>query len=249
MAETWVLNATISFPSSALSGEFTSSGTNFTRIRNVSGGLGGPGYLAYVTVVNGLANNIKVYAGRQWVNDAYRTLVFDPAPTGAMLTWLQANGVKQSAPEPETPTNSCMVDGTVYGIKTGTALVNGTAQTIYNGRTLVAGTGYDIVLSKSGFTVTITGSGAAASESINAYVIINGEHYTAPATLTVEAGTTIEAHANSILTKSHITLNGAQVKRGTAISYEYTVTKNTNVTLSLQGGGNMRYGVIDITTT
>ena len=247
MAETWVLNATISFPSSALSGAFTSNGTSFTGIQRVPSGMAT--YLSYTSFAGGLTNSTRVYENGSWVNDAYRTLVFDPAPTGAMLTWLQANGVKQSDPEPETPTNSCLVDGTVYGIKTGTALVNGTAQTIYNGRTLVAGAGYDIVLSLSGFTVTITGNGAAASESINAYVIINGEHYTAPATLTVEAGTTIEAHANSILTESHITLNGAQVKQGTAISYEYTVTKNTNVTLSLQGSGNWRYGVVDITTT
>ena len=249
MAETWVLNATISFPSSELSGEFTSNGTNFTRIRNVSGGLGGTGYLAYVTVVNGLANNIKVYAGRKWVNDAYRTLVFDPAPTGAMLTWLQANGQKQSEPEPEAPANVCLVNGTAYGVKTGQTLVNGTVQTIYNSRTLVGGTGYDIVLSTNGFTVTITGNGAPASGSINAYVIINGVSYTAPATLTVEAGTTIEAYAKSPVKPSLILLNGEQIREGTKISYEHPVTTNTNVKLSRAGSGIQEHGIVAITTT
>lgn len=30
-----------------------------------------------------------------WYNQAYRTIAFDAAPTGDLLTWLQANGVKQ----------------------------------------------------------------------------------------------------------------------------------------------------------
>lgn len=240
MAETWVLNATITVPPTGFSAAFTSNGMEFSSIYVISA----------VMYYRG-TKNIKVYTNEVWTNSAYRTLVFDTSPTGNLLTWLQANGVKQggSDPEPETPTNACLIDGTVYGIKTGTALVNGMAQTIYNGRTLVAGAGYDIVLSSSGFTVTITGSGAPASENISAYVIIDGVSYTAPATLTVEAGTTIEAHANSVFGKSIITLNGAQVRTGTSIKYEHTVTTNTNVRLSLAGSGNRAYGRVDITTT
>ena len=30
-----------------------------------------------------------------WVNEAYRTITFETAPTGELLTWLQANGTKQ----------------------------------------------------------------------------------------------------------------------------------------------------------
>lgn len=30
-----------------------------------------------------------------WVNQAYRTITFLEPPTGDLLTWLQANGVKQ----------------------------------------------------------------------------------------------------------------------------------------------------------
>lgn len=238
MAETWVLNATITVPSAELSAAFTSNGMEFTSI---SGAIS-------ILYYNG-TKNIKVYANRAWTNSAYRTLVFDFAQTGDLLTWLQANGVKQSDPEPETPTNSCMVDGTVYGIKTGQVLIDGTAQTIYNGRALVAGAGYDIVLSSSGLTVTITGNGEPASTRINAYVIINGVSYTAPATLTVEAGTTIEAHAESPFVDSKIILNGAQVRKGKSVSYEHPVTTNTNVKLSMTGSGTRQYGVVDITTT
>ena len=242
MAETWVLNATITPPSSALSGAFTSNGNRYS-------GISGNSRQLYYR-----GSSIKsVYTvGSGWTHDVYRTLVFDTAPTGAMLTWLQANGVKQggSDPEPETPTNSCLVDGTVYGIKTGRTLVNGTAQTIYNGRALVAGTGYDIVLSSSGFTVTITGSGAPASEKINAYVIINGVSYTDPATLTVEAGTTIEAHAKGLFKPALILLDGEQIRSGANISYEHPVTTNTNVNLSLVGNSEVQvYGIVAITTT
>lgn len=247
MAETWVLNATITLPSSELSGEFTSNGTNFTRIRSVSGGLGGTGYLAYVTVVNGLANNIKVYAGRQWVNDAYRTLVFDSSPTGAMLTWLQANGQKQSDPEPETPTNSCMVDGTVYGIKTGKMLVDGTAQTIYNGRTLVDGTGYDIVLSAKNPTITITGTG----DKRRAYVVCNGVTYTGATEFTVEPGTMITLYASSTTSKvmSTIMVDGTIVESGVDASYPYAVNSSINVNLELRAYGANSYGTITVTTT
>lgn len=143
-----------------------------------------------------------------------------------------------------------LISGTAYGIKNGQVLIDGTAQTIYNGRALVAGAGYDIVLSTSGLTVTITGSGAPSSKATNAYVIINGVSYTAPATLTVEAGTTIEAHAKSSpLAHAVITLNGARVSTGVSIKYEYTVTTNTNVNLRLAGNGAQTYGIVDITTT
>lgn len=239
MAETWVLNATITVSSHSFSAAFTSNGTEFSTI-----------YMTSTALYYRGTKDIKVYTNWTWTNSAYRTLVFDTSPTGDLLTWLQANGVKQggSDPEPETPTNACLIDGTVYGIKTGQVLVNGTAQTIYNGRTLVAGAGYDIVLSTSGFTVTITGSGAPASEQINAYVIINGVSYTAPATLTVEAGTTIEAHAKGLFKPSLILLNGEQIRSGKNISYEHPVTTNTNVKLSLTGSGTQVYGIVAITT-
>lgn len=241
MAETWVLNATITPPSSALSGAFTSNGKSYNEISgdNVQLYYRGSSIKPVYIVSSG------------WINNEYRTLVFDSSPMGDLLTWLQVNGVKQGDPdpEPETPTNSCMVDGTVYGIKTGQTLVNGTVQTLYNGRTLLDGTVYVIKLSTSGFTVTITGNGAPASEPINAYVIINGVSYTAPATLTVEAGTTIEAHARNMFGQSIITLNGEQIRSGTNISYEHPVTTNTNVELSIARSGTQVYSRVAITTT
>lgn len=243
MAETWVLNATITLPRSALDGAFTSNGNSYVGI------IGGDKKLGYVAK----STSTAVYdVGSGWTHDVYRTLVFDTSPTGAMLTWLQANGVKQSDPEPETPTNSCMVDGTVYGIKTGQTLVNGTAQTIYNGRTLVAGAGYDIVLSSSGFTVTITGTGSTQT----AWVDINGTIYTSPTTLTVESGTTITLHtsgsSNDVKNRTSITIDGVTVAQGTTskpAAYTYTPTGDITVTLRAEFTPKGRFGVITVTTT
>ena len=243
MAETWVLNDTITLSSHTFSAAFTSNGTEFSSI-----------YITATALYYRGTKNIKVYTNWTWTNSAYRTLVFDTAPTGDLLTWLQANGVKQSDPEPETPTNSCMVDGTVYGIKTGQTLVNGTAQTIYNGRALVAGAGYDIVLSTSGLTVTIEGRGSTQTS----WVVINGTTYISPTTLTVESGTTITLHtggdSQSARQETRISIDGVTVVQGTtshAASYMYTPTGDITITLSSKivvalGG---RYGVIDIITT
>lgn len=254
MAETWVLNATISFPSFSLSGTFTSNGKSFTGIQHVAPSSV---YLSYTSFAGGMTDSTPVYKNGSWINDAYRTLVFDTAPTGAMLTWLQANGQKQSEPEPEAPANVCLVNGTAYGIKTGQTLVNGTTQTIYNGRTLVGGTGYDIVLSTNGFTVTITGNGMYGS-AVRAAVIINGTTYTSAATVEVESGTTIMLHTYAYSTRDYvytkITIDGVTVAKGTSsgtASYNYTVDKNITVELSMRSGlsSSNGAGVIDVTTS
>lgn len=246
MAETWVLNATITVSSHTFSAAFTSNGTEFSAI-----------YMTSTALYYRGTKNIKVYTNWTWTNSAYRTLVFDTSPTGDLLTWLQANGVKQSDPEPETPTNSCMVDGTVYGIKTGQTLVNGTVQTIYNGRTLVGGTGYDIVLSTNGFTVTITGNGMHGS-AVRAAVMINGTTYTSAATVEVESGTTIMLYTYAYSTKDYtstkITIDGVTVAQGTssgAASYNYTVNKNITVELGMRNGLTSLNGagIIDVTTS
>lgn len=242
MAETWVLNDTITLSSHAFSAAFTSNGTEFSSI-----------YMTSTALYYRGTKNIKVYTNWTWTNSTYRTLVFDTAPTGDLLTWLQANGQKQSDPEPETPTNACLIDGTVYGIKTGQTLVNGTAQTIYNGRTLVAGAGYDIVLSTSGFTVTIEGRGSTQTS----WVVINGTTYISPTTLTVESGTMITLHtegnSQTARQETRITIDGVTAVQGTtshAASYMYTPTGDITITLSSKAGGlGGRYGVIDIITT
>ena len=149
-------------------------------------------------------------------------------------------------------TNVCLVNGTAYGVKTGQTLVNGAAQTIYNGRTIVDGTGYDIVLSTSGFTVTITGNGSTQT----AWVTINGTIYTSQTTLIVEPGTMIRlltgGGSRNTRAQTKITIDGVTVAKGTAsnaASYSYTPTGDITVTLRINVGIYGNYGTITVTTS
>ena len=149
-------------------------------------------------------------------------------------------------------TNVCLVNGTAYGVKTGQTLVNGAAQTIYNGRTIVDGTGYDIVLSTSGFTVTITGNGSTRT----AWVTINGTIYTSQTTLIVEPGTMIRlltgGGSKNTRAQTKITIDGVTVAQGTgsnAASYSYTPTGDITVTLRINVGIHGYYGTIAVTTS
>lgn len=202
-----------------------------------------------------MTDSTRVYENGSWINDAYRTLVFDTAPTGAMLTWLQANGQKQSEPEPEAPANVCLVNGTAYGIKTGQTLVNGTARTVYNGQALVDGAGYDIVLSSSEVTVTITGDGHTQFGNY-ASVGCNGTTYTSATQLTVERGTPITLTVksdgtNTTAAVAKIIVDGktVQTKTNGSVSYIYTVDSNISIKLETGDYGFGMFGTITVTTS
>lgn len=94
--ETWVLNSTIVKPTWVYQNiDFVSNAENYEKIQVQYDGEGDT--LLY--------NSVTVYGfpgsdtgSNVWTNQAYRTITFATAPTGDLLTWLQANGVKQSAP-------------------------------------------------------------------------------------------------------------------------------------------------------
>lgn len=85
--ETWVLNETLTLQAQNVTINFTSNNQNFTSI--------------VITNLTLSYNDIDVYnkfvpGGSHWTSgEAYRTITFSTAPTGDLLTWLQANGVKQ----------------------------------------------------------------------------------------------------------------------------------------------------------
>lgn len=88
--ETWVLNETLDVfdgmpPTTNIL--FISNGTQYSKISN-SGGI--TASILYDTT------EVYSYEFQTWTNTAYRTLVFETAPTGVFLTWLQANGTKQA---------------------------------------------------------------------------------------------------------------------------------------------------------
>ena len=85
--ETWVLNETLTLQAQNVTINFTSNNQNFTSI--------------VITNLTLSYNDIGVYdkfvpGGSYWTSgEAYRTITFNTAPTGDLLTWLQANGTKQ----------------------------------------------------------------------------------------------------------------------------------------------------------
>ena len=92
--ETWVIKSDAAGEFATTQIAFTSNGQKFTSI--------GAEYSAGSFIILRYDNNeVAGYdtAGGGGVyefdNEAYRKLTFDTPPTGALLTWLQANGVKQ----------------------------------------------------------------------------------------------------------------------------------------------------------
>lgn len=99
-AETWVLNETLKGEPYGLYNEyvtiidFTSNGENFIKIGVDNDHSTNPWIRYYTNSTENL-----VYSYGKWSNTAYRTLTFAIPPTGDLLTWLQANGTKQSTPQ------------------------------------------------------------------------------------------------------------------------------------------------------
>lgn len=96
--ETWLLNSTITAPSSSIDKNinFLCVGTsqNFIRILIESEGRGV--HLEYFAQGDSSASGTVVSSGGTTVATEYRTLTFDsPVIDTALLTWLQANGTKQ----------------------------------------------------------------------------------------------------------------------------------------------------------
>ena len=99
-SETWVLNLSGVLTSTFTGISFVSNGATFSSI--TKGGKGPMRFLKYdSTNVCGAAP----YAGdvpgiawesAMWVNEAYRKLTFSTPPSGDLLTWLEANAVKQA---------------------------------------------------------------------------------------------------------------------------------------------------------
>lgn len=90
MAETWLLNENIPTQSATFTVNFTSNGNSYSKIKWTD--LATPSKPYY-----GFYDDVGVYSDTStWTNNAYRTITFETAPTGDLLTWLQANGTKQS---------------------------------------------------------------------------------------------------------------------------------------------------------
>lgn len=90
--ETWLLNESLEMASlSKTSVTFTSNNENFVSIAYSTSSMG-PQTLWYYK--NDSEYVVACEYGT-YSNQAYRTITFKQPPTGDLLTWLQANGVKQ----------------------------------------------------------------------------------------------------------------------------------------------------------
>ena len=90
--ETWVIKSDASGEFANTQISFTSNGQKFTSIGAI--------YDGYTFILHYDNNEVAGYDPRfggvyEFDNEAYRKLTFDTPPTGALLTWLQANAVKQ----------------------------------------------------------------------------------------------------------------------------------------------------------
>lgn len=87
--ETWVLKeSSAKWGTHNFTANFTSNSTSFTTIMTHYPALGDEDIILYNSTV-------ALNSAGDWTNQTYRTLTFETAPTGDLLTWLQANGVKQ----------------------------------------------------------------------------------------------------------------------------------------------------------
>lgn len=230
MAETWVLNESLDpvlqLPKTTIS--FTSNGQAYAAISYKNRKL-----VYYINPYSSSGTTAYEYSpwGTQehWTNSVYRTVVFDSAPTGSLLRWLQENATKQVEPEPTIPKNVCLIDDIGYSIKQGKVLIDGTAYTVKKGRTLIDGTGYDIKLS-SMCTIVFSGSG----DQFN-HAEINGVNYRGSSgSIEVEAGTICTLVADSGRHRFAIIVNGVTVSNKSGMTrYAYTIDSDCTIAFAM----------------
>lgn len=240
MAETWVLNESLDpvLQLSKTTIPFTSNGQAYAAISFRDQKL-----VYYTNPYSSSGTSAYAPRGAQgyWTNSAYRTVVFDESPSGTLLTWLQRNGTKQVEPEPTTPKNVCLIDGTGYSIKQGKVLKDGASYTIKKGLTLIDGTMYNIVLTedKKMYTITITGilyDKSCVKTSTGTYSTTGSFEVEDGETITVVAG----AKRSTYLESARVYLNGTLVAQGQNVigaTYSMTVTSDVKVEYMQKGTG------------
>lgn len=200
--ETWVLNDEPSITTSFTTDiNFVSNGQEFSKF-----GLAVSEPILHVIgygyYVNGSYEQITAYNKEDagWSNSAYKTITFSTAPTGDLLTWLQANGTKQGGATEHTLTFDSAIEVKVNGTlvtspytlqnndeivlihDTSYLIVNGVSYTT-SGQTISL-SDTDIVVERGsrlpgGFSLTInyTTGGGAVTEYTLSYTVETGITY------------------------------------------------------------------------
>lgn len=182
--ETWLLNEK---PILTLQGDlfsfnisFTSNNTEYKKLETTMVEYVKPTWFLryYETVGSGYGDYAYSYASYdsensetgEWEDEAYRTITFDTAPTGDLLTWLQANAVK------EIPVESIEIDWSGGKMLVGStrrifAIVlpqNATAEVIYYSNNTEVATVSDsgLITAVGVGTATITASAGGKSDTV-----------------------------------------------------------------------------------
>lgn len=160
-SETWVLNKVVSLSArTRFDAKFTSNGADFDWLTWTFD------YTTKVTSIRygGAGNAIEAYNQDTdiWADQAYRKLTFAAPPTGDLLTWLTANGVKQPANLAVQPSKDVTITS------------NGTTE-------IAPDAPYDVI-EKANVTVNVASGGGGAGFSItfpaaaaNWSVVINAD--------------------------------------------------------------------------
>ncbi len=101
-SETWVLNETLTNSVlSTKSANFKSNGQTYVGIQRYYDDEYEEGLRYYTNISTSQYELVYMNqgSGGKFSNQAYRTITFDTAPTGDLLTWLQANGTKKVIPK------------------------------------------------------------------------------------------------------------------------------------------------------
>lgn len=92
--ETWLLNSTLTNSAADFTVGFVSNGVSYSRMARDYKSLAGEVQSNDLVYYEEPTPQF-VYDNGSWADEAYRTITFAIAPTGDLLTWLQANGTKQ----------------------------------------------------------------------------------------------------------------------------------------------------------
>lgn len=181
--ETWLIKEVLNVYSFTFDVHFTSNNTEYVRIAGfVSGNYHSLRYFNSISPV--IKTDVYNYTGfssdGSWENEAYRTITFDTAPTGSLLTWLQANAVKVV---PVVPVESIEIDwsggkmllGSTRRIFAIVSPPNATDEVIYYSDNEAVATVSDsgLITAVGVGTATITASAGGKSDTVVFTVIEN----------------------------------------------------------------------------
>lgn len=148
-SETWVLKAELAIPDDHVSYpvDATMYSNNYQRDVNVVQiDMASEHLTFFVLNDDNNRDSVNGYAYGEWYDNSYRKLVFNVPPTGDLLTWLTANGVKQPANLAVQPSKDVTITS------------NGTTE-------IAPDAPYD-VMEKANVTVNVASGGGGGAETV-----------------------------------------------------------------------------------